>query len=318
MNLDSFISFSRTTGSQLRNMIVGIWLVAFCYVGTFYIVLCALSAYQVLDRAKEYSNNDIEITVTQLIQQAESIADLQIRKAVLESEIASLEVQFAAENQVSRYWDILDPIVESVGIDTQEIEDPLHYRAIAAQVIATLSEFGAPDTKINEFKVALEAFEAWQIELNTSEQGNKLKTLENSYNAQNRALDAVKRQLSAFVEKEPQLAIAREIRSLRPWFHILATQPESVLVFVLVIAMGALGSTIHITQYFLSGELGRPLTWYFIRPLLGTVTAVAIYILAKAGQLVLDPSKASATMSPWFISFMAIISGLLSGAALRA
>jgi len=98
----------------------------------------------------------------------------------------------------------------------------------------------------------------------------------------------------------------------------MATQPESVLVFVLIIAMGVLGSTIHITQYFLSGESGHSLTWYFIRPLLGTVTAVAIYILAKAGQLVLDPSKASATMSPWFISFMAIISGLLSGAAIES
>jgi len=161
MNLDSFISFSKTTGSQIRNMIIGIWLVVFCYLGTFYIVLCALSAYQVLDQAKGFSNNNIEISVTQLIQQAEDIADLQTRKAVLESEIASLEVQFAAENEASRYWDLLDPIVQSVGIDIQELEDPIHYRAIAETVIASLSQIGGLETKINEFQVALEAFEAW-------------------------------------------------------------------------------------------------------------------------------------------------------------
>ncbi len=99
-------------------------------------------------------------------------------------------------------------------------------------------------------------------------------------------------------------------------FEMFATMPSQLLTLMLTLSMGALGSLIFITlDYFLAGS-NRTFSWYLFRPFLGMATAVAIFVLAKAGQLTISDASASNSISenlnPFFISFLGIVSGLLS------
>lgn len=107
------------------------------------------------------------------------------------------------------------------------------------------------------------------------------------------------------------------------------TMDRSSLVIFLTMAMGMLGSTIYITQEYVRARSNgqdagnqwqrsyRPISWYIVRPFLGVATAISIYILAKAGQISLTSGSAAQSLDPFFISFLAIISGLLSEQAIQ-
>jgi hypothetical protein len=110
----------------------------------------------------------------------------------------------------------------------------------------------------------------------------------------------------------------------------LIDMPPEMLTLVLVLCMGALGSTIHLTQVYFN-QRSNPVAvqrenglgfWYFLfRPLQGCVTALAVYIFFKAGILVASTPSAGdqgAQISPYFVSFIGIISGLLAQNAIEA
>ena len=92
--------------------------------------------------------------------------------------------------------------------------------------------------------------------------------------------------------------------------------PKHLLVLILTISMGALGSVIHLTWEFFDKSKKKNLTWYFFRPFLGGILAFSIFILVKSGQMFVSsasPSGGSAGgLNPFFISFLAIVSGMLS------
>ncbi|MDP6403690.1 MAG: hypothetical protein QF797_00630 [Alphaproteobacteria bacterium] len=100
-----------------------------------------------------------------------------------------------------------------------------------------------------------------------------------------------------------------------------ATMPSIMLTLVLTISMGALGSVIFLTTAYFEDDGSTPFSWYLFRPFLGMVTAFTIFVLAKAGQLTLSTGGMSdglsEDLSPYVISFLAIISGLLSEQAIN-
>lgn len=110
-----------------------------------------------------------------------------------------------------------------------------------------------------------------------------------------------------------------------PLIPSFSAMPPDMLTLILVMAMGALGGTITLTRNYLrknsgnqaSGDTHGPASYLF-RPLLGAITALAIFILAKAGVLIIaTPSPGGgASLSPFFISFLGIVSGLLADNAL--
>jgi len=96
--------------------------------------------------------------------------------------------------------------------------------------------------------------------------------------------------------------------------------PSQMLVLIVVLLMGALGGTIRLAEDYLDKE--KPIvSWdYFLfTPFLGAVTALAVYILAKAGVLIIADFGASgeASINPYFISFIGLVSGMLSTNALE-
>jgi hypothetical protein len=107
------------------------------------------------------------------------------------------------------------------------------------------------------------------------------------------------------------------------FMHHLIIFPPEVLALSLVILMGILGSLLQIVHSFFRKDVEGPEGFgiYFVRIAAGGVTALVIFIVAKAGiPIVADASRlgGDAPISPYFISFLAIISGLLSEQAIAS
>ena len=66
-----------------------------------------------------------------------------------------------------------------------------------------------------------------------------------------------------------------------------AILPSDFLIIVLVVAMGVLGSTMQLTyDHYRANGIGRT-SLFFLRPMLGAITALVVFILLKAGVLVI-------------------------------
>ncbi len=99
-----------------------------------------------------------------------------------------------------------------------------------------------------------------------------------------------------------------------------AILPSEFLSIVLVIAMGILGSTVQLTyEYYRAGGISES-SHFLLRPMLGAITAIVVFVLLKAGVLVVTDSAKlgeAAPLNPFFIAFVGIVSGLLSENALE-
>lgn len=112
-----------------------------------------------------------------------------------------------------------------------------------------------------------------------------------------------------------------------PPMQRLVTWPEGHLTILLTLLMGMLGSTLYTTRFMLDYAVKGykitepapyPTSWFVFRPLFGAATALAIFVLFKAGQLAfsVDGAATNAPLNPFIIAFMAIVAGLMSWQAL--
>lgn len=133
-----------------------------------------------------------------------------------------------------------------------------------------------------------------------------------------------------FVER--LINTAAELEALRrnraAYVYDIALFTNDMLVLTLVITMGALGSALFLVADFVKNEnVGMSFTGYAIRFVMilvrlafGAVTAMVVFVVAKSGIPILaDTAKVggSAPINPYFISFLAIVSGLMSDRALE-
>jgi hypothetical protein len=97
--------------------------------------------------------------------------------------------------------------------------------------------------------------------------------------------------------------------------HTMLRLPPKMMSLVLVVLMGILGSSLQLThQLFVRNET-ESIGVYALRLSLGAITARVIFIVVKAGvPIVADASKlgGDTPINPHFVSFLAIISGLMS------
>jgi hypothetical protein len=124
--------------------------------------------------------------------------------------------------------------------------------------------------------------------------------------------------------------VTAELEALsRIWrgsIYKVALWSNDMLVLLLVISMGILGSALHLLAVFVKNETGGPdesLSFgeYPLRLAFGAVTAIVVFIVAKAGIPILaDTAKlgGGAPINPYFVSFLAIVSGLMSDRAFEA
>jgi hypothetical protein len=97
--------------------------------------------------------------------------------------------------------------------------------------------------------------------------------------------------------------------------NALIITPPDILTLGLVILMGVLGSALQMTHALFKRNRVERAGAYFLRLSVGAITALVIFIVAKAGvPVIADASRlgGDAPINPYFVSFLAIISGLMS------
>jgi hypothetical protein len=101
---------------------------------------------------------------------------------------------------------------------------------------------------------------------------------------------------------------------LMRWFFEM---PSDLVTLWLALCMGALGSVIYVLrEVFDDKAVVRPTSWFFMRPFLGMVLAFVMYLLIRTGQTTFtDPAGGPSSLNPFTISFLAVISGLMSDRA---
>jgi hypothetical protein len=103
-----------------------------------------------------------------------------------------------------------------------------------------------------------------------------------------------------------------EFFNFMPLYDVFLKEPQQILVLQLTIVMGMLGSVITMTWSFIKRDSGFTFRRFLILPFVGAMSAFIIFVFIKAGQLTLTAGNASEPLNPFVLSFVGIISGLLS------
>lgn len=322
MTVKNFLVFWKKTW-------IVVWL-ALVYVLSLWLVLGALSSYQLQSRINsenaqnqtgntvsavlrqqseiEILEDQIEISQTDIKDIKLALQDVLINARSLEKELDQLpsklemlwlriiqSAELGLEQQASspqrdckRLKDILGS-ADHKGDDYQEISEMVNDTCERATYARTELPYKKREIAIK--KVALQTFE---FDLNKLKDDHSFLLKKNSL---------IRDYLT-------------ELKAMKKFhFDFLATMPGQLLTLMLTLSMGALGSIIYLTRALFDASVERDFTWYFFRPFLGMIMAMAIFVLVKAGQLTISSSGGTddlSGLSPFFLSFVAIISGLLS------
>ena len=156
----------------------------------------------------------------------------------------------------------------------------------------------------------------------------EIETLQDGLKSGRTSLDALFAQISTRLDETNRSRIENALYELHAgrgplakFINRLVTTPPDILTLGLVILMGVLGSALQMTYaLFKRNRVERPGA-YFLRLSVGAITALVIFIVAKAGvPIVADASRmgGDAPINPYFVSFLAIISGLMSENAIHS
>jgi hypothetical protein len=164
--------------------------------------------------------------------------------------------------------------------------------------------------------------ERMTLEAKATVKKGQVKALNDSLASLQDSLDGLFRQFSTKPLDDPtrvrlenalfELYSGKFLGASMNWLLIM---PPDILTLALVILMGVLGSALQMTHaLFRQNRIERPGA-YFLRLGVGAITALVIFIVAKAGvPVIADASRlgGDAPINPYFVSFLAIISGLMS------
>jgi len=177
-----------------------------------------------------------------------------------------------------------------------------------------LADFGAT-IKTNEAKI--KGFEAWIVSLQ-EQRKDRVEAAAKLFGETNTA--------AAPELVERIVNITAELNSLSKIWHGIvyrtALWTNDMLVLLLLISMGVLGSALNLLAVFIANDQ-EALSFgeYPLRLAFGAVLAIVMFIIAKAGVPILaDTSKigGNAPLNPYFISPLAIVSGLMSDRSMAA
>lgn len=109
-------------------------------------------------------------------------------------------------------------------------------------------------------------------------------------------------------------------KSWLAFYEAVVFEPPELVTLALVLTMGVIGSTLFLLSQLLMNSSALTLISYMFRPFFGAITALTIFVLANAGLPVLaDTIRSGQTnVNPYFVSFIAIVSGLMTERALAA
>ena len=131
--------------------------------------------------------------------------------------------------------------------------------------------------------------------------------------------DDLKKSLAAHSEQHTELTKGhqdflafKDMEAL--WFQRpFVVAPYDLLVLLLVMLMGALGGMVRLLRDYGARDHPNPTAGeYVLIPLIGAVVAIGGYVLAKTGLLLLSSTRGETSLSPFMISLVGIVSGLLA------
>ena len=315
--------------------IVGIWLILL-YPVLIWSVIGSVSAYGFQDKIKLILDKEGNpMTISAVIRHAiltDALEERENKVKIQISETETLEKEYRSKR-----------VRKKEALDREEAEE----KNIYLDILNRLKEIGE-NPEADESWTASDIFSVEKIILPVSdgrisdlwtkflEAGIRVdRCKEEYYNARAEMLVAktekehlydnlskIQDDLEDVMEKELLGNIVCELEYMRILgYKKFATMPSQVLTLLLTLFMVALGSLIYITRHYFRTQSEKPFSWYLFRPFLGMVTAFAVFILVKTGQITVSDMNAAKgaeeNLNPFFISFFGIISGLLSEQAIE-
>lgn len=294
--------------SFVSSIIAIVWLLAL-YAFTIWIVVGSLSAIQMYD---ELVLDDLDGGFQDLFKAERQISSEQNK---IYNEIYEIDRVLDLKRQGNILMNALAASVEWQSLGDSALSDPLRATSATPTVVVNSALYEKATNACNDTsaKAALSTRFCRDVaDLATVQSDLKGSGLNQS-------------SAELYTLRQDREATASEIRNQHPlsahfgnlsffnyWrYHQLTYLPRSVLVMVLTMSMGVLGSVITMTWALLgSDRLG--IKALMMLPLVGCMSAFVILVFAKAGQITLSTGTDSGSLNPFFISFLGIISGLLS------
>ncbi len=303
-----------------------IWLIFF-YLFSIWMVIGTLSSYQFQsDIRKEAAKKDGQksypvVLIMKLLELEDRVDAIGSKMRKIEEEIFRIrserdflkvgyvEVHSRLHTAAAQLIDKLrlagmNDAAADLSLLTEEMIDSLKEShpviARSAEVYGSVSnEADAYDRQMNDIDYRLEKAKSYLLEY------------------RNR-VDLIDQRIASLTENSDiSQERINDLRYMRKvYVYFLALMPSQMLTLFLTLSMGALGSIIYLTRTFIDFEDHKPFSWYIFRTFLGMITAIAVFILVKAGQIIISDNSAAGQapvdLNPFFISFLAIISGILS------
>lgn len=346
---------SRSVGFGAR----GTWLI-FLYLASILLVVMTLTAQQAQNRIQGFEVNNKKLSIWMLERLANdwfayedevqrrgrTIAELQARWQAVQGQIEELN---AEENTiVAAFQAAMTPVGIHLALTSPDVTLDTTTPETFVQVVSTVQKAETvPDDISKAIEAARGAYEAYlsinqRIRLLTARRSGIETTMASTAEDMNSFIDTRKPvlyQKAGFDDPNVEATLqdfVSEVTYFRNfslgslysfdidlggWAYKFWRMPSEMLTIILVLFMGVLGSTIDLTQTYFSSRNSQPLSYYVFRPVLGAITALAVFIVAKAGVIVVSDAsftQSGAPLSPFFISFLAIVSGLLANAAVNS
>lgn len=317
-NLKEFlISLPGTLRSLIRNLVATVWLVLL-YAVTIWMVVGTLSAIQMRDElvisGHEGAYNDVQRALFRMNKRQKEIFE-----EILERDQLS-KLQKKAD-------DIASTLIRVLGVRrslTFTVNDQ-----VFVQTTTTFSQSSSDRLRVSEeFRDARHNCQEQDEDKRNYSKAvcndvvqfvSMRNTIEEYRNSPDMAefqkfRDERLAEMDALHDKEELSRHFSTTEFFERWRYTeFAIMPRPVLVMLLTISMGILGSVITMTWAILGNSGERPNAKALaMLPLVGGMSAFVILVFAKAGQITLTAGADPGSLNPFFISFLGIISGLLS------
>jgi hypothetical protein len=305
---------SQRTWQAVLSTAQGLWLF-FLYVWVGYIMIGSLGSLQLrdaLEAAPEGGTFDQVISSKSEFERKIEI----IQKRNPRNDQTMYEEVDQLEVEIQRLWDdIFDRAIEAKIVSDQLVEEEPenYYHSLINKVRESCSRSSSQPTSKQPVNTEIcTVIQDYNYYVDTADQ----------------MYIKINQQLSNF-ESEQEMLDIEEIKRIRneTQFQDLFTtvefmdelnalsflqQPREILVLQLTMVMGTLGSLVTMTWLYIRRDTDLGIRRTLFLPLVGSVSAFIIFVFFKAGQLTISSGGGSSSLSPFFLSFVGIISGLLS------
>jgi hypothetical protein len=287
------------TGLIMWAIAQGVWLfLLYLFVG--YIMVVSLTSLQLRDALEGTTYDEVRS-----VKNDYEIKENHIRQKRRRSIEASYAETDQLEANITDQWNILlnDAVAKDVVKNYSANGDQYEYFDKITSYCVTDTTNDNLCIQLNEYMLLIdEVNEAYdRIALNDANPGSSREVLDE--------LD----EIAKLKSKTPYTELFTTVEFMDDvGFSVFLTQPRELLVLQLTMVMGTLGSLVTMTWLFIRRDSGLGMRRTLFLPLVGSVSAFIIFVFFKAGQLTISSDSGTSSLSPFFLSFVGIISGLLS------